>query len=329
MKLVIRTAVATLATVLAAGSALAADYTMRLSHQFPPTHHSAKNLEQFAADVKANTGGKVEVQTYGAAQLFKPNQHHAAVAGGKIESAAVLSFQWGGTIPEMNVTIIPYLMSKLDKIKKFPDSDAAKLLNAKLEAKGVKNIAWIVDANDGIFTSNKAPLIKPEDFKGVKIRGLSKLFDSGLTAMGASPSAMPGSEVYQALQTGVIDAAITGVEAAFSRRYYEVQKFGVASPIILAYDNLIVNPAWWDKLPADLRKGIEDAAKNAELRALPKTDEIPADDIKVLRDKGMNVTVLTKAQEKAVADAMQPSVIKEFNDSSPDGAKLIEMIRRL
>lgn len=329
MKLVIRTAVATLAAVLAAGSALAADYTMRLSHQFPPTHHSAKNLEQFAADVKANTGGKVEVQTYGAAQLFKPNQHHAAVAGGKIESAAVLSFQWGGTIPEMNVTIIPYLMSKLDKIKKFPDSDAAKLLNAKLEAKGVKNIAWIVDANDGIFTSNKAPLIKPEDFKGVKIRGLSKLFDSGLTAMGASPSAMPGSEVYQALQTGVIDAAITGVEAAYSRRYYEVQKFGVASPIILAYDNLIVNPAWWDKLPADLRKGIEDAAKKAELRALPKTDEIPADDIKVLRDKGMNVTVLTKAQEKAVADAMQPSVIKEFNDSSPDGARLIEMIRRL
>jgi len=316
-------------TAACAFGAHAADYTMRLSHQFPPAHHSAKNFEQFAADVKANTNGKVEVQIFGAAQLFKPNQHHAAVAGGKIESAAVLSFQWGGTIPEMNVTIIPYLMSTVDKMKKFPDSEAAKLLNAKMEAKGVKNIAWIVDANDGIFTSNKAPLVKPEDFKGVKIRGLSKLFDAGLAAMGASPSAMPGSEVYQALQTGVIDAAITGVEAAFSRRYYEVQKFGVASPIILAYDNLIVNPAWWDKLPADLRKGIEAAARAAEQRALPKSDDIPADDIKVLRDKGMNVTVLTKAQEKVMADAMQPAVIKEFNESSPDGAKLIEMIRKL
>jgi len=328
MNFVIKAGAAALTAACAFG-VYAADYTMRLSHQFPPAHHSAKNFEQFAADVKANTHGKVEVQIFGAAQLFKPNQHHAAVAGGKIESAAVLSFQWGGTIPEMNVTIIPYLMSTVEKMKKFPDSEAAKLLNAKMEAKGVKNIAWIVDANDGIFTSNKAPLVKPEDFKGVKIRGLSKLFDAGLAAMGASPSAMPGSEVYQALQTGVIDAAITGVEAAFSRRYYEVQKFGVASPIILAYDNLIVNPAWWDKLPADVRKGIEAAARAAEQRALPKSDDIPADDIKVLRDKGMNVTVLAKAQEKVMADAMQPAVIKEFNESSPDGAKLIEMIRAL
>ncbi len=328
MNLTIKLGIAALAAACTTG-AFAADYTMRLSHQFPPTHHSAKNMEQFAADVKANTNGKVEVQIFGAAQLFKPNQHHAAVAGGKIESAIVLSFQWGGTIPEMNVTIIPYFMSSVDKMRKFPGSEPAKLLDAKMEAKGVKNIAWIVDANDGIFTSNKAPLIKPEDFKGVKIRGLSKLFDAGLSAMGASPSAMPGSEVYQALQTGVIDAGFTGVEAAFSRRFYEVQKFGVASTIILAYDNLIVNPAWWDKLPADVRKGIEAAARAAEQRLLPKSDDIPADDIKALRDKGMNVTVLTKAQEKAMAEAMQPAVIKEFNEASPDGAKLIELIRKL
>jgi C4-dicarboxylate-binding protein DctP len=147
--------------------------------------------------------------------------------------------------------------------------------------------------------------------------------------MGASPAAMPGSEVYQALQTGVIDAAVTGVEAANSRRYYEVQKFGVASPLLLAYDNLIVNPAWFDKLPADLRQAIVGAAKKAEQRSLPASDEIPPEDIKVLRDKGMNVTVLTKAQQKAVADVAQPAVIKEFEASAPDGAKLIELIRKL
>jgi len=317
------------AAALAVGSAAAADYTMRISHQFPPTHQTARNLEQFAADVKAATGGKVEVQLFGAAQLFKPNQQHAAVAGGKIEAAVLLNFQWGGTIPEMNVTSIPYLITSADKVRKFPGSEAAALLNAKMEAKGVHNIAWIVDANDGIFTSSKAPLIRPEDFKGVKIRGLSKIFDAGLVAMGASPAAMPGSEVYQALQTGVIDAAVTGVEAANSRRYYEVQKFGVASPLLLAYDNLIVNPAWFDKLPADLRQAIVGAAKKAEQRSLPASDEIPPEDIKVLRDKGMNVTVLTKAQQKAVADVAQPAVIKEFEASAPDGAKLIELIRKL
>jgi C4-dicarboxylate-binding protein DctP len=324
------------ATLLAAAAAAtlainaqAADYTMRLSHQFPPAHHSAKNLEQFAADVKANTGGKVEVQIFGAAQLYKPNQHHAAVAGGKIESAAVLSFQWGGTIPEMNVTIIPYFMSSVDKMRKFRGSEAAQMLDAKMLEKGVKNIAWLVDANDGIFTSAKAPLIKPEDFKGVKIRGLSKLWDEGLVAMDAAPSAMPGSEVYQALQTGVIDAGFTGVQAAFSRRFYEVQKFCVASSIILAYDNLIVNPEWWAKLPADAQKGILDAVDKAEARAMPKDDEIPAEHLQQLRDKGMNVTALSAAQKKVMADTMQPAVIKAFSLSSPDAPKLLDLINKL
>lgn len=172
-------------------SATAAEFTMRISHQVPPTHHLAVNLEQFAKEVRETTKGRVDVQIFGSAQLFKPNQNHPAVASGKIEAAAILSFQWGGTIPEMSVTVIPYLMSSVAKQKAFIGSEASQLLDAKMEAKGVKNIAWIVDANDGIFTSNRKPLVAPTDFAGQKIRGLNKLFDAGLAAMGASPSAMP------------------------------------------------------------------------------------------------------------------------------------------
>src|SRR3990172_9503643 len=245
---------------------------MRISHQLPPTHHTSVNLDQFAKDVKAATKGRVEVQNFGSAQLFKPNQNHPAVASGKIEAAIILNFQWGGTIPEMSVSIIPYLMTSVAKQKAFLRSDAAKLLDAKMAAKGVENIAWIVDTNDGIFTSSNKPLVKPADFVGVKIRGLNKLFDAGLSAMGAAPSAMPGSEVYQALQTGVLDAGFTGVKAADSRKFYEVQKCGVASNIILAYDNLIVDPAWCDKLPAAAKKGILDAVASAEARAIPAAD---------------------------------------------------------
>src|SRR3546814_7912142 len=98
----------------------------------------------------------------------------------------------------------------------------------------------------------------PEKFKGVKIRGLNKLFDTGLSAMGAVPVSMPGSEVYQALQTGVIDAGLTGVQAASARRYYEVQKYGAAAPTFLVFDNLVVNPAWWDSLPKDVRARSEE-----------------------------------------------------------------------
>lgn len=322
------------AIAVAAGAfalnARAADYTMRISHQFPPAHHTAKNLEQFKQEVEAATNHKVEVQLFGAAQLFKPNQNHPAVAGGKVEAAAILNFQWGGTIPEMSVSIIPYLMTSVHKQKAFVASDAAKLLDAKMAERGVKNIAWIVDTNDGIFTSNNKPLMQPADFKGVKIRGLNKLFDAGLSAMGAQPSAMAAPEVYQALQTGVLDAGFTGVQAANSRKFYEVQKYGVASNIILAFDNLVVNPKWWDGLPADVRQAIQTAADHAVQRSITKIDGVPPEDVKVLNDKGMKAVALTPAQEKVMAEAMQPAVKKEFlAESGADGEKLLKMIDAL
>jgi len=326
----LRFAAGAIASLGFAGSALAADYTMRISHQFPPTHHTAVSLDQFAREVESATKGRVDVQIFGAAQLFKPNQNHPAVASGKIEAAAILSFQWGGTIPEMSVTVIPYLMTAVAKQKAFIGSEASKLLDAKMEARGVKNIAWIVDTNDGIFTSAKKPLVAPADFQGLKIRGLNKLFDSGLEAMGASPSAMPGSEVYQALQTGVLDAGFTGVKAAYSRKFFEIQKYGVASNIILAFDNLVVNPAWWKGLPADVRNAIQAAADRAVQRSIRTTDGVPPEDVKVLNEKGMQTIALTKAQEKAMADAMQPAVKKEFlRATAPDGVRLLELIDRL
>ncbi|MCB1376324.1 MAG: TRAP transporter substrate-binding protein DctP, partial [Rhodobacteraceae bacterium] len=213
-------------------------------------------------------------------------------------------FQWGGSIPEMSVTVIPYLMTSVAKQKAFMGSEAARLLDAKMAAKGVTNIAWIVDTNDGIFTSAKKPLVAPADFAGLKIRGLNKLFDAGLAAMGAAPSAMPGSEVYQALQTGVLDAGFTGVKAANSRKFYEVQKYGAASNIILAFDNLVVNPAWWNGLPPDIRGAIQKAADAAVRRSIRTTDGVPPEDVEVLNDKGMQTVALSKAQEKAMADAM-------------------------
>src|SRR3546814_18484157 len=121
--------------------------------------------------------------------------------------------------------------------------------------KGVRNLCRIVAPTDLVFTSSTQLLDAPKKFEGVKIRGLNKLFDSGLSAMGAIPVSMPGSEVYQALQTRVIDAALTGVQAASSRKFYEVQKYGAATAIFLVFDNLVVNPKWWDSLPQDVRDG--------------------------------------------------------------------------
>ncbi|MHA6344425.1 TRAP transporter substrate-binding protein DctP [Roseivivax sp. CAU 1761] len=312
---------------LVAGGAVAQDYTMRLSHQFPPTHHTAERMMQFEKDVEAETDGQVDVQIFGAAQLFSPTQHHAAVASGEIESAIILNLQWGGTVPEMAVTLIPYLMTSPEAQKSFIGSEASAMLDEKMRAVGVENIGWIVDTNDLIFTSANAPLETPADFEGIKIRGLTPLFNEGLEALGATPVNMPGSETYQALQTGVIDAGVTGVAAAFSRKFYEVQKFGTATPMFLAFDNLVVNPAWWEGLPEDVRAGIQRAADKAVEESIITRDSIDPAAIEDLTGAGMDARVLTDEQVAALRDVMQPAVREAFvAETGADGEKLLELL---
>ncbi|NYT59045.1 TRAP transporter substrate-binding protein DctP [Alcaligenaceae bacterium] len=330
MKLFNKLIMTGLAFAVSTSIAAAADYTMRVSHQFPPTHHTSKRLEQFAKDVAQETNNKVEVQLFGAAQLFKPKQHHAAVAGGELESAIILTIQWGGSLPEVAVTQIPFLMSAPAKQKAFLGSEAARILDQKFLDKGVRNIAWIVDTNDLVFTSSTQLLDSPEKFKGVKIRGLNKLFDAGLSAMGAVPVSMPGSEVYQALQTRVIDAALTGVQAASSRKFYEVQDYGAATAIFVVFDNLVVNPEWWDGLPEDVRAGITRAADKAVQSSLITHEGVDPAEIKKLNEAGMKAAVLTPEQTAAMEAAMQPAVRDEFLKSTgDDGQKLIDMIKAL
>lgn len=310
-----------------ASPVLAQEHVMRISHQFPPTHHTAIRLEQFAEDVEAGTDGEVDVQLFGAAQLYKPSQHHAAVASGEIEAAAIVNLQWGGTIPEMAVTVIPYLMTSPEAQRNFIGSEASQVLDDKMAERGVQNIGWIVDTNDLVFTSSKGLMIEPEDFQGVKIRGLTPLFDEGLEALGATPVQLPGSEVYQALQTGVIDAGVTGVSAAFSRKFYEVQDYGTASPIFVAFDNLVVNPQWWNDLPDDIRTEIQAAADSAVESSIIKYEGINPADVEALTGAGMEVHVLTDEEIAVLRDIMQPAVREAFlAETGEEGKKLLSLI---
>ena len=319
-----------LALGLSSSIAWAADYTMRLSHQFPPSHPTAQAMEQLAKDVDAATDGKVEVQVFGAAQLFKPNQHHSAIASGQIESAIILSMQWGSTIPEMSLSMIPYLMPSPAKQEAFIGSDAAKLLDKKMEQKGVKNIGWLVDTNDLIVTSSNHLLDTPESYKDVKIRGLNKQFDQGLIALGAVPVTMPGSEAYQALQTGIVDAGITAVQAAYSRKYYEVQKFGAASAIVVVFDNLVVNPKWWNDLPTELQTAIQGAVDKAVDNSIIRYEGVNQKDMDNLAENGMEVVSLTPEQIEPIKAIMQPAIIAEFlKGTGKEGQQLIDMVEAL
>ncbi len=303
---------------------------MRVSHQLPPRHHIAKLVEKWAKDVERRSNGSIDVQIFPSNQLFKAAENFPAVARGKIESALSVNFQWGKTIPVMNVTAMPYTFTDIDRLARFPGSPVAAFLEDKLIKKGVKNIAWLFVTNTSIYTSKNRPLIKPADFKGVKIRGLNKLVDSGLRALGAAPSAMSGSKVYLALQTGVIDAGLTDVSAAYSRKYYEVQKYGTVSKLFSVFFHIYVNPKWWNSLSGKDRQAISAASAAAEKQAIMATRDAARKAPGQLRGKGMKIHIHSKAEEDVFRKIMAPPFNEAFRRATgEDGRKILELIRKL
>ena len=94
---------------------------MRISHQLPPKHHIAKMISAWGADIEKFSGGSINVKMFGANQAFGAKQNFPAVAKGDMEAAFSVNFQWGKTIPEMNVTLKPYSVTDLDILKKWPN----------------------------------------------------------------------------------------------------------------------------------------------------------------------------------------------------------------
>ena len=164
----------------------------------------------------------------------------------------------------------------------------------------------------------------------MKIRGFNALTDTALIAVGAAPSAMPGPDVYNALQTGVLDAGLTDISAAFSRRFYEVQKFGTVSPSLTVYFHMYVNPRWYAALKPEHRAAIDAAAQKAEQDAIAITEATAEDAIKQLQAKGMQLHLQNPAEIAQWKAVMQKPVLDAFLKATPqDGPRLIELLGKL
>lgn len=314
---------------LSASTAAQAATEMRCSHQLPPAHHIAKVIDRWAAEVEKLSDGELDVQVFGADSLVGARENIVATAKGDIECAFSLNFQWGKTLPIMNVTVAPFAFGDLDIWRKWPESEAAAFLSDKLLEKGVRNVVWMFQTNTSVFTSKGKALIKPEDFQGIKMRGLTPPFDAALKALGVTPSSMPGSEVYQALATGVIDAGITDVAAAVSRKYYEVQDHFTVVPVLSAYLHGYVNPAWYDGLSDKSKAALEKAGKEAAMWAVDASEAAGAAGPEQLREKGVEVHISTPEENAALEAIMRPAFDKAFGEGDPDSQKLIELLGKI
>lgn len=319
------------AAILAMGGAGAAQAAteMRCSHQLPPAHAVAKVIDRWAEEVETLSSGEIDVQIFGANSLVGAKENITSTAKGDIECAFSVQFQWGKTLPIMTVTTRPFAFGDMNIWRNWDGSEAAGFLEDKLRAKGVENVVWLFQTNDSVFTSKGKYLKSPEDFQGVKFRGLVPAFNEALKAVGAAPVSMSGGEVYQALATGVIDGAMTGTDAAVSRKYFEVQDHFAVVPVISVYFHGYVNPKFYAGLSDSAKAALDEAGSKAALWAVEAAEMAAAEAPAKLAEKGVNVYTLSAEENAALEAVMQPAFDAKFSSDDPDSQTLLDLIDQL
>ena len=257
--------------LLSAGFALAAlaqqPLVIKFSHVVAQDTPKGKASEFFAKRAGELTGGKVKVEVYANSTLYKDKEEMEALQIGAVQMLAPSLAKFGPLgAREFEVFDLPFIFDNSEELHKVTAGPVGKQLFAKLETKGITGLAYW-DNGFKSFSANK-PLKSPDDFKGLKMRiQSSKVLEAQMRAVGALPQVMAFSEVYQALQTGVVDGTENPHSNLYTQKMHEVQKHMTLSDHGYLGYAVITNKKFWDGLPADVRGQLEKAMQEATVFA--------------------------------------------------------------
>jgi C4-dicarboxylate-binding protein DctP len=269
-----------------------------------PKGHAAEYFKKKAEEL---TGGKVKVEVYANSTLYKDKEEMEALQLGAVQMLAPSLAKFGPLgVKEFEVFDLPYMFDGYEALHKVTQGEVGQQLLAKLEPKGIKGLAYW-DNGLKSFSAN-TPIKLPADLKGKKMRiQSSKVLEEEIRALGALPQVMAFSEVYQALQTGVVDGTENPISNLYTQKMHEVQKhLALTEHGYLGYA-VIVNKKFWEGLPADVRKQLEDAMAQATRYAnqIAKVENDNA--LEMVRKSGKTqIHTPTAAEKTAFKKALVP-----------------------
>jgi C4-dicarboxylate-binding protein DctP len=236
---------------------------IKFSHVVSADTPKGKGAIKFKELAEARTKGKVKVEVYANSQLYKDGEELQMLQLGSVQMLAPSVSKFGPLgAREFELFDLPYIFDNRDELHRVTQGKVGQALFKKLEAKGILGLAYW-DNGFKEMSANK-PLRMPADFRGLKMRiQSSKVLDSQMRALGATPQVMAFSEVYQALQTGVVDGTENPASNLYTQKMNEVQKFVTLSDHGVIEYAVVVNKKFWEELPADVRAGLESAMKEA------------------------------------------------------------------
>lgn len=330
--------VLSLAPLLSALSPMAAwaqSSALKISHQFPggtveEGDFRDRLCRMFAAEVQKRTNGGLKFDIYPGSSLMKTNAQFSSMRKGALDLSLVPLSYAGGEVPEVNIGLMPGLVPSYEVGAAWKNAEIGRELNKLLLDKGIVVVSWIWQAG-GVASRTKA-VVDPDDVKGMKIRGGSREVDLMLKAAGAAVISLPSNEIYAAMQTGAMEAAMTSSTSLISFRLEEVSKFltsGRGQSYWFMFEPLMMSKVIFDKLSKEHQAAI--MTVGAELEAFAQK-AAKQDDVlvaSVYEKKGAKVVDLSAASVKKWQAIARTTAWKDYADKSENCAKFLKLAEKL
>jgi TRAP-type C4-dicarboxylate transport system substrate-binding protein len=323
----------TIPALLATPALAAAE--LKISHQFPGGTLTEGDFRdrlcrRFAAEVEKRTSGALKCSVYPGSSLMKTNAQFSAMRKGALDMSLVPLSYAGGEVAETNIGLMPALVPSYEQGAMFKTAEVGKLLSKVLDDKGVIIVSWIWQA--GGVASRGRQLVTPDDAKGLKVRGGSAEMDRMLKQAGASVISLPSNEIYAAMQTGAMDAAMTSSTSFISFKLEEIAKHlttGRQKTYWFMLEPLMISKTVFAALP----KAQQDVvmAVGAELEAFGR-DAARADDknaADIYAKAGAKLYDLDDATLKKWQAIAVDTAWKDFGEKSESCAALLKAAQKL
>jgi C4-dicarboxylate-binding protein DctP len=301
----------------AASPSTPALHVIKFPHVTAPATPKGQMAQRFKELAEERFPGRVRVEVYPSAQLMEDTEAIEALAFGEVQMIATSLSLYDRLTPKFQVFDLPFLFPDLPAVERFQKSAAGTELLGALSEHGITGLQFWHNGMKQF--SGPRQIVTPQDAAGLKFRVMeSDILQAQIEALGGSPQKMAFGEVYQALQTGTVDAQENTWSNIYSSKFYEVQPYMTESNHGYIGYFVGVNSAFWESLPDDLRAGLEATLAEVTEWGNVRSEAINIEDRQRIVDSGRSqITVLTPEQLAAWQTAMQP-VWDRFRDGIGD-----------
>jgi TRAP-type C4-dicarboxylate transport system substrate-binding protein len=309
--------------------------TIKISHQFPggtidQGDFRDRLTRMFAAEVAKRTNGSLKFEIYPGSSLMKTNAQFSALRKGALDMSLVPISYAGGEVPEVNIGLMPGLVTSYEQAAKWKTAEVGREFDRIVKEKGVVIVSWIWQA--GGMASRTTPIVEPQDAKGLKVRGGSREMDLILKQAGAAVVTLPSNEIYAAMQTGAMDAALTSSTSLISFRLEEVSKAlttGRGKSYWFMLEPLMMSKTVFDKLTKEQQAAVMAVGGELEAFALKQARMDDSVVAAVYQKAGAKVVDLNDATVKRWQDIARTTAWKDYAEKNDNCAKLIKLAEKV